>query len=99
MAVLRSEEIVDDWSTFINGAGGKAEDVFTAAKDLIAETKVLNVAVERKEMSRGVVRGVFGTKRDFLVVTEWSPSWVTQDWTRSRLAVKMSAQAASRVTV
>lgn len=70
MAVLSKEEIVDDWSTLINGANGKAEEVFSAVKDLIAKTKVPNVAVEQKEMSPGVIRGMFGTKRDFLVVTE-----------------------------
>lgn len=70
MAILSKEEIVDDWSTLINGANGKADEVFSAVKDLIADTKVPNVAVERKEMSPGVIRGMFGTKRDFLVVTE-----------------------------
>lgn len=70
MAVLRREEIFDEWSVLIGGANGKAEEVFTTARNLITATKVPNVGVERKEMSPGVIRGMFGTKRSFLVVTE-----------------------------
>lgn len=70
MAVLRREEIIDDWSILISGASGRAQEVFTAARGFIAETKVPNVAVERKEMSPGVIRGMFGIRRDFLVVSE-----------------------------
>lgn len=70
MAVLRREEIVDDWSALINGANGKAEEVFSAAKSLIAETEVPNVAVERREMSPGVIRRMFGTERNLQLVIE-----------------------------
>ncbi len=70
MAVLRREEIVDDWSALINGANGKAKEVSTAANDLIGETKVPNFEVQRKEMSPGAIRGMFGTKRNFLLVTQ-----------------------------
>lgn len=70
MAVLKREEILDDWSVLIGSAQGKAEEVFTATRELIAETKVPNVAVDRKGMSPGVIRGLFGTTRNFLVVTE-----------------------------
>ncbi len=34
MADLRREEIVYDWSALINGANGKAEQVFSAARDI-----------------------------------------------------------------
>ena len=39
MAILKREEVLDDWGTLISGANGKAEEVFTATRDLIAETK------------------------------------------------------------
>ena len=70
MAILKREEVLDDWGTLISGANGKAEEAFTATRDLIAETKAPNVAVERREMAPGTIRGLFGTKRDFLVVRE-----------------------------
>ena len=70
MAILKREEVLDDWGTLISGANGKAEEVFTATRDLIAETKAPNVAVERREVAPGTIRGLFGTKREFLVVRE-----------------------------
>lgn len=70
MAVLKKEEVIDSWSVLISSGQGKAEEIFGNTNNFILQTKAPNVKLERKAMAPGIVRGLFGTKRDFLIVTE-----------------------------
>ncbi|MDI6860358.1 MAG: hypothetical protein QMC85_07675 [Methanocellales archaeon] len=70
MAIVRAQEVIDSWSILVEGAQGRADEIFTNTNNRIAETKAPNVKVERKAMAPGIIRGLFGTKRDFLIVTE-----------------------------
>ena len=49
MAVLKREEVLDDWGTLTSGAHGKAEEVLTATRDHIAETKAPQCGCREKE--------------------------------------------------
>jgi len=70
MAIVKKEEVIDSWSILIGGGEGKADEIFSNTDSFIDLTKVPNVKKERKKLAPGVVRGLFGTKRDFLVINE-----------------------------
>lgn len=72
MAVVKKEEVVESWSILIGGGQGRPEEIFTNTDNFIAQTKAPNVKNERKKLAPGLFRGLFGAKRDFLVVTETS---------------------------
>lgn len=70
MAIVKKEEVIDSWSILIGSGQGKAEEIFSNTDNFVTQTKVPNVKKERKKLAPGVIRGLFGTKRDFLTVTE-----------------------------
>jgi hypothetical protein len=70
MAVVRKEEVVDSWSVLIGNGQGRAEEIFSNTDRFIAQTNVPNAKIEKKAMASGIIRGLFGAKRDFVVVTE-----------------------------
>ena len=70
MAIVKKEEVIDSWSILIGNGQGKAEEIFINTDNFISQTKVPNVKKERKRMAPGVIRGLFGAKRDFLMITE-----------------------------
>jgi hypothetical protein len=70
MAIVKKEEVIDSWSVLIGASQGKAEEIFGNTDSFITQTKVPNVKKERKKLAPGVIKGLFGAKRDFLMVTE-----------------------------
>jgi len=70
MAVVKKEEVIDSWSVLIGSGQGRAEEIFNNTNNFILQTKAPNVKIERKAMAPGIIRGLFGAKRDFLVVAE-----------------------------
>lgn len=54
----------------IGGGEGKAAELLANAEKLIGETKVPDVNLVRKRVAPGMFRGLMGTKRDFLVITQ-----------------------------
>jgi len=70
MPIVRKEEVVDSWGMLIGGGQGRAEEVFSNTNNFILQTKAPNVKMERKALAPGIIRGLFGAKRDFLIVTE-----------------------------
>jgi len=72
MAIVRKQEVIDSWSVLIAGAQGRSEEIFNNTDNFIAQTKAPNVKKERKKLAPGLFRGLFGAKRDFLVVAETS---------------------------
>jgi len=70
MAIVRKEEVVDSWSVLIGDGQGRAGEIFNNTDSFIRETKAPDVKMEKKAMAPGIIRGIFGTKRDFLIVTQ-----------------------------
>lgn len=70
MPIVRKEQKIDDWSVLIRGAQGKAGNIFGNTGNFIDQTEVPDVNVERRKVAPGFMRGLFGAKRDFLVVTQ-----------------------------
>jgi len=70
MAVVRKEEVIDDWGILIENGQGKAEQIFSETENFIKQSQAPNLKLEMKKLAPGIIRGFFGTKRDFFVVTE-----------------------------
>jgi hypothetical protein len=66
--VLRKEQVRDSWSTLIENAQGKAEEVFRNAEVFIKGNNVPSLVMEKKSISPGFVKSVLGSAREFLVV-------------------------------
>ncbi len=70
MAILTNEQVIDNWSFLIEKGHGKAEEIFTLTEDYIKDAKAPSLRIKREEISPGVISGIFGTKRDFLIATD-----------------------------
>jgi len=68
--VLRKEQVVDSWSILIEKGKGRGEEVFSDAKSFLEESKAPNIKMERKKMAPGLIRGILGVEREFLIVKE-----------------------------
>ncbi|MFH2069129.1 MAG: hypothetical protein ABII89_06695 [Candidatus Omnitrophota bacterium] len=71
MPVLKKEQIVDEWSLLIRGAQGKAGYIFGNTGNLIDQTGVPDVNVEKSKLalSGSIFGKLFGAKRDCLTIT------------------------------
>jgi hypothetical protein len=68
--ILRKDQVLDTWATLIEKGQGKAGEIFQDTEVFIKESKAPALKIERQSMAPGLVRGLLGTKRDFLVVTD-----------------------------
>ena len=68
--VLKKEQVLDTWAILIEKGQGRAEGIFRDTEAFIRESKAPSLKMGRREIAPGVVRGLLGTTRDFLVVTD-----------------------------
>lgn len=68
--LISREHVTGDWAHLIEGAQGKAEEIFKRTEDFLKQSGVSTIQMERKELIPGIIRGVLGKKRDFLVVKD-----------------------------
>lgn len=68
--VLRKEQVLDTWAMLIGGAQGRSNEIFQDTEVLIKDSQAPSLTMERKSISPGIVRGLLGTEREFLVVTD-----------------------------
>lgn len=70
MAIVKSEQVSERWQTLLENSQGNAEKIFADTEKLIKESKAPTVRVVRRKISPGILRGLLGGSRDFLVVTQ-----------------------------
>lgn len=68
MAVVKKEQVIDNWGILIKNGQGRAETIFQDTQNLINESRAPDIEMERKSLSPGVLKGILGTKRDFLII-------------------------------
>lgn len=68
--ILRKEEVIDTWSVLIENAQGNEERVLKETNDFLRASQAPNLGISRRDLSPGLIRGIMGEQRDFLVVTE-----------------------------
>ncbi len=70
MAIVTNEQVIDNWSFLIEKGNGKAEEIFRLTEDFIKDAKAPSLRIKRQEMAPGVIRGILGSSREFLVATD-----------------------------
>lgn len=70
MAVLRREEVFDDWSFLLADAHQKAEEFFNATTEAIAHTKPPASRCSARRCPPASSGGFLDTERDFLSVED-----------------------------
>ncbi len=68
--ILRKEQVIDTWAALISGAQGRCEEIFQGTETSIRETKAPSLTMDKKSIAPGIIRGILGTERTFLIVTD-----------------------------
>jgi len=68
--LVLKQHVIGDWGHFVEGAQGKAEEIFKGTEDFLKESGVSSLNIQRRELMPGIIKGMLGTKRQFLVVKE-----------------------------
>ena len=66
---LKDEKIVDSWAIVIDEAHGKSDFIFDTAQKLLEKNQAPGVKWEMGEVTPSFFKGLFGRKRDYLLVT------------------------------
>lgn len=69
-SLILKHHIIENWAYLIEGAQGKREEIFKGTEDSLKESGVSSIEMERRELMPGVLRGIFGRRREFLVVKD-----------------------------
>ncbi len=72
MGILSKEQVIDNWSILIQNGKGKSEETFILTEAFIKNSKSPSLRIQKRGMSPGVIRGILGTSRDFLIITDTS---------------------------
>ncbi len=68
--ILRKDQVLDTWAILIEKGQGRAGEILQDTEVFIKESKAPSIGMERRPIAPGIVRGLLGTKRDFLVITD-----------------------------
>jgi len=68
--ILRKDQVLETWATLIEKGQGKSEAIFQDTRVFIEESKAPSLKIDKQEMAPGIVTGLMGKKRDFLVLTD-----------------------------
>jgi hypothetical protein len=69
--ILRKDQVLENWAILIEKAQGKADDIFQNTEVFIKETKAPSLEMEKQAVAPGMVSGLTGKTREFLVITDW----------------------------
>lgn len=67
--IIGKEQVIEKWGTLISDAAGRGQSLIADTERLIRESHVLDVRIQRRGMSPGIMRGIMGGKRSFIVIT------------------------------
>jgi len=68
--ILRKEQVLDMWAALIECAQGKGEEVLRDTERFITASKAPDIIMEHREIAPGLVTGMIGKKRDFLIIAD-----------------------------
>lgn len=69
MPIVRRQQVVEEWSLLIQGGQEHEAEIIQRTRALMLESKAPNITMEDKQIAPGVLRGAFGDKRPFLVIS------------------------------
>jgi hypothetical protein len=68
--ILRKDQVLDTWSVLIGNGQGKFDEVLRDTECFVKASKAPSLNIERQDIAPGLIRGLAGTTRDFLVVID-----------------------------
>lgn len=68
--LVLKQHVIGDWGHFVEGAQGKAEEIFKGTEDFLKESGVSSINIQRRKLMPGIIKGMLGSKREFLVLKE-----------------------------
>jgi len=68
--LILKQHVIGDWGHLIEGAQGRAEEIFKATEEAVEKSGVSSINIRRQELIPGIIRGMLGVRRDFLVVND-----------------------------
>lgn len=68
--ILRKDQVLDNWAILIEDAQDNANVILQDAECFVKDSKAPDIVMERKDIAPGIVRGLMGTTRDFLTITD-----------------------------
>lgn len=69
MVTLKEGKILDNWATMLEHCHGEEEGLLRAVEANLSAFQAPGVTWSRETVSPGWLKGLFGKKRDFLIVT------------------------------
>jgi hypothetical protein len=66
---LKDEKILDSWSTLIEDAQEKNQEIFNNTTASIKESQAPGITIESVRVRPSWLQGFFGNERDYLMVT------------------------------
>jgi len=68
--LILKHHVIEDWGYLIEGAKGKAGEIFKGTEDFLKKSGVSSINMKRQELIPGIIRGLLGVKREFLVAND-----------------------------
>jgi len=68
LRTVGNEQVLEQWDILIGDAQAKVDEVLEAAAARVTESEAPNIRMERRDVAPGLLRGVLGGRRHFLVV-------------------------------
>ncbi|MEA1963929.1 MAG: hypothetical protein U9O41_02240 [Candidatus Aerophobetes bacterium] len=68
--LVLKQNVTGEWAHLIEGAQGRAEEIYKGTEDVIERSEVSSIVMKRQELIPGFIRGALGRKREFLVVKD-----------------------------
>lgn len=68
--VLRTDQVIEEWSALIEKANGKADEVISTTWAFLKDSKAPSLHVAKKKISTSLLTGMVGIEREFLVLTD-----------------------------
>ena len=69
LPLVRKQQVVEQWGILIENGQDRGSEFVERSRQLIVDTRAPNITMEDQDVAPGVLRGVLGVTRPFLVVS------------------------------
>jgi hypothetical protein len=70
LSIVKKEQVVERWALLIRDGNEHAPEIVQNIKTLILASKAPNITMEQKDVAPSIIRGVFGGRRPFLLISD-----------------------------
>ncbi len=70
LSIVKKQQVVERWALLIRDGNEHAPEIVQNIKTLILASKAPNITMEQKDVAPSIIRGVFGGRRPFLLISD-----------------------------